>query len=146
MLIGEYIHKIDSKNRVSVPVKFRKELGKKVVITPGLENCLFIFNLKQWQKVTESLTSSDTQLSFLKGDQRSFNRNIFGQAADVEVDSIGRVLLPEVLKKRIGLKNSTTIIGVQDRLELWNDKDWEKYKQAGQKQAEALAEKLSQKD
>ena len=143
MLIGEYVHKIDAKNRVSVPAKFRKELGKKVIITPGLDNCLFVFNLKEWQKVVTRLTNSEVDLSFLKTDQRSFNRNMFGQAQDVEIDSIGRILLPDVLKDRLGLKGQVAIIGVQDRLELWNDKAWQSYKTRAAKEAEKLAEKLA---
>jgi len=84
MLIGEYIHTIDEKNRVSMPAKFRKELGKKFIITPGLGNCLFIFTNKEWEKVSKKLSDSDNDLSFLKADQRSFNRYMFGRAAEVE--------------------------------------------------------------
>src|ERR1700690_1862730 len=106
MLIGEYIHTIDEKNRVSMPAKFRQELGKKIIITPGLGKCLFIFTIKEWEKVSKKLSSSDTDLSFLKADQRNFNRYMFGRAAEVEIDSIGRILIPDFLKDKIGLKNS----------------------------------------
>ncbi len=142
MLIGEYIHTIDEKSRMSLPAKFRKELGKKIIITPGLDQCLFIFTLKEWEKVSKRLGSSEGDLSFLKSDQRTFNRNMFGQAVDVEVDSIGRILIPDFLKEKIGLKNTGAIIGVQDRLEVWNDKVWQEYKKSAEKQAEGLAEKL----
>jgi MraZ protein len=142
MLIGEYIHTIDDKNRVSMPAKFRKELGKSIVITPGLGKCLFIFTNKEWQKVSNKLSSSDTDLSFLKGDQRSFNRYMFGRAAEVELDSIGRILLPDFLKDKIGLKNTAAIVGVKDRVEIWNEKDWINEKEMIEKQAETLAEKL----
>ena len=97
MLIGEYIHTIDDKNRISIPAKFRKEMGKKIIITPGLDNCLFVFTLKEWTKVSKRLGSGEGDLSFLKADQRTFNRNMFGGAVDVEVDSIGRILLPDFL-------------------------------------------------
>jgi MraZ protein len=142
MLIGEYIHTIDEKNRISMPVKFRKELGKKIIITPGLGQCLFIFTNKEWEKVSKKLSSSDSDLSFLKADQRSFNRYMFGRAAEVEFDSIGRILIPDFLKDRIGLKNSAAIIGVKDRVEIWNDKTWSENQEAVEKQAELLAEKL----
>ena len=142
MLIGEYIHTIDERNRVSLPVKFRKELGKKIIITPGLGNCLFIFTNKEWVKVVKKLSSSETDLSFLKADQRSFNRYMFGRAAEIEVDSIGRILIPDFLKDRIGLKNSAAIIGVEDRVEVWNEKAWSAQKEVVEKQAEELAEKL----
>ncbi len=64
MLIGEYIHTIDEKNRVSLPSKFRKEMGKRIIITPGLDQCLFIFTSKEWEKVATRLSSSETDLSF----------------------------------------------------------------------------------
>ena len=142
MLIGEYIHTIDEKNRVSLPVKFRKEMGKKIIITPGLDQCLFIFTIKEWSKVSKRLSDSDSDLSFLKADKRSFNRFMFGRAAEIEVDSIGRILIPDFLKERIGLKNSAAIMGVEDRVEVWSEKTWSAQKEIVEKQAEQLAEKL----
>ena len=142
MLIGEYIHTIDEKNRVSLPIKFRKEMGKKVIITPGLDQCLFLFTIKEWAKVSKRLSDTEADLSFLKADKRSFNRFMFGRAAEVEVDTIGRILIPDFLKERINLKNSAAIIGVEDRVEIWNDKVWSQYKDVVEKQADQLAEKL----
>jgi len=146
MLIGEYIHTIDEKNRVSMPVKFRKEMGKKIIITPGLDKCLFIFTTKEWVKVSKRLSDSDSDLSFLKKDKRSFNRFMFGRAAEVELDSIGRILIPDFLKDRIGLSNKAAIIGVEDRVEIWNDRVWSEYKEVVEKEADQLAEKLGSKE
>ena|SRR3989338_8763603 len=143
MFIGEYNHTIDTKNRLSLPFKFRKELGKKVIITPGLDSCLFIFTSKEWEKVSTQLSDSGQGLSFLKADQRTFNRNIFGQASEVEVDSIGRILIPEILKNKIGIKNSAALVGVKDRVEVWNEKVWKEVSARGAKEAEQLAEKIS---
>jgi len=142
MLIGEYIHTIDEKNRISLPVKFRKEMGKVVIVTPGLDSCLFVFTTKEWAKVSKRLSDTESDLSFLKADKRSFNRFMFGRAVDVEMDSIGRILIPDFLKDRIGLKGSAAIIGVEDRLEIWNDKTWSQYREVVEKQADQLAEKL----
>ena len=142
MLIGEYIHTIDEKNRVSMPVKFRQELGKKIIITPGLGQCLFIFTTKEWEKVSKKLSDSDSDLSFLKADQRSFNRYMFGRAVEVEFDSIGRILIPDFLKDRIGLKNTAAIVGIKDRVEVWNEHSWSEQKKTIERQAEQLAEKL----
>ncbi len=144
MLIGEYTHTIDEKNRMSLPAKFRTELGKKVVITPGLEDCLFVFNMKEWTKVKNKLSNSESDLSFLSADRRSFNRFMFGRAAEVEIDSIGRILLPSFLKERLGLKDKAIVVGVEDRVEIWHEKAWDKYKAEIEKQASGLAEKLSQ--
>lgn len=142
MLIGEYIHTIDEKSRVSLPAKFRKELGKKIVLTPGLDNCLFVFTNKEWAKVANKLSTSESSLSFLEKDKRSFNRFMFGRASEIEVDSIGRILLPPFLKERIGLKNNAVFVGVEDRVEIWNEKDWNEYKEKIEKEAGDLAEKL----
>ena len=142
MLIGEYIHTIDAKNRISMPAKFRQELGKKIIITPGLDSCLFIFTTKEWAKVSARLSDQDADLSFLKADQRSFNRYMFGRAVEVEIDSIGRILIPDFLKNIIGLKNSAAVIGVKDRVEIWNDKVWAKNQEMVEKTAGALAENL----
>ena len=138
MLIGEFIHTIDNKNRLSLPAKFRSEMGKKVVVTPGLDGCLFVFTLKQWEKISEKLGES----SLLQGDTRSFNRYMLGGASEAEVDSLGRVLIPDFLRERANLKEKVAVVGVQARVELWNEKQWQEYKKGVEKQADTLAEKL----
>ena len=125
-----------------MPEKFRQELGKKIIITPGLGQCLFIFTIKEWEKVSKKLSDADSNLSFLKADQRSFNRYMFGRAAEVELDSIGRMLIPEFLQEGIRLRDKAAIIGVKDRVEIWNEKAWSEQKEIVKKQAEQLAEKL----
>ena len=140
MLIGEYIHILDNKNRLSLPVKFRRKMGKKIIITPGLDNCLFVFTMNEWQKISIKLSGS----SLLQSDARSFNRFMFGGAAEVDVDKIGRILIPDFLKERANLKSRVVVIGVQSRVEIWNDKAWASYKKAVEKQADARAERLGQ--
>ena len=144
MLIGEYIHTIDEKNRMSLPAKFRSEMGKKIIITPGLGQCLFIFTLKEWAKVSKRLSNSDSDLSFLKADQRSFNRFMFGRAAEVELDTIGRILIPDVLKDRIKLKDKAVIVGVQDRVEVWNEDAWNKCEEGFEKEADQFMNGLTE--
>ena len=138
MLIGEYIHTIDNKNRVSLPAKFRKEMGKSLVVTPGLDNCLFIFTKKEWVKISEKLS----EFSMLSSDNRSFNRFMFGGATEVDVDTIGRFLLPPFLKSRANLSEKVALVGVQNRVEIWNEGAWADYKKMVEKQADSLAEKL----
>jgi len=140
MLIGEYTHTIDDKNRVSLPSKVRSLMGKKIVITPGLDQCLFAFTLKEWQRIAEKLSENS---SILSSDMRSFTRYMFGGASEVEVDSIGRILVPDFLRERANLKNRVVLIGVQNRLEIWNEKSWIDYKKQVEKGADSLAEKLS---
>lgn len=124
MLIGEYIHTLDEKKRVSLPIKFRKEIGKKIIITAGLDQCLWIFTLAQWKRISEKLSD----FSMLQADNRSFNRYMFGSATEVEVDTIGRILLPEFLVTRANLKSKIAVVGVQDRVEIWNEDSWREYK------------------
>jgi MraZ protein len=99
--------------------------------------------MKEWEKVSKRLSDSDSDLSFLKADKRSFNRFMFGRAAEIEIDSIGRILIPDFLKERIKLTNSAAIVGVEDRIEIWNEKAWNEYKENVEKRADELAEKLS---
>ena len=138
MLIGEYIHTLDEKKRLSLPVKFRTEMGKKIVITSGLDNCLFIFTMKQWENISNKLSEAN----MLKADNRSFNRYMFGSATEVEVDALGRMLVPDFLVTRANLKGKVAIIGVQDRAEIWNEEAWNAYKNVVEKEADQLAEKL----
>lgn len=140
MLIGEFTHTIDDKNRVSLPSKFRQYMGKKMVITPGLDQCLFVFTLKEWEKISSKMSENASMLS---SDMRSFTRYMFGGASEVELDTIGRVLVPDFLKERANLKSKVVLIGVQNRLEIWNEKSWTDYKRQVEKQADGLAEKLS---
>ena len=140
MFIGQYTHTIDDKNRLSLPLKFRKEMGKRVIITPGLDGCLFVFTPTQLETISEKLGGS----SMLQADTRSFNRYMLGGAVEADVDSIGRVLVPDFLKEKAQLKKEVVLIGVQNRVEIWNDTLWMEYKAKVEKEANSLAEKLGQ--
>lgn len=138
MLLGEYLHTLDPKKRLSLPVKFRKEIGKKIVITRGLDNCLFVYSLKSWEKISLKLG----ELSIGQADQRGFNRFMLSGAVEVDVDSVGRILIPDFLKDFGGLKSRVIVAGVNDRIELWDERAWKDYKKRIEKQADAMAEKL----
>jgi MraZ protein len=140
MLIGQYTHNIDDKNRISLPAKFRKEIGKKVVITHGLDNCLFLYPLKEWEKIAEKLAG----LSMGQADTRGFNRFMLAGAMDVDVDSVGRMLIPEHLKGFAKLDREVVFTGVHNRIELWNKAAWEEYKKKIESSADSLAEKLGE--
>ncbi len=138
MLIGEYIHTLDEKNRMSLPAKFRSEMGKKVVLTQGLDKSIFMFTIREWEKIANRLAEN----SMLQADNRSFNRFMFGSAVEIDVDASGRILIPDFLKDRAGLRKTVAVIGVQSRVELWNEKTWAEYKKVVETQADQLAEKL----
>ena len=142
MIIGEFRHTIDDKNRLSLPAKFRKEMGKKVVITPGLDSCLFIFTMKEWENISGRLSAGDS--SMLQADNRGFNRYLLGGAVEVEVDAVGRMLLPEHLRERGHLKSKVVFVGVRDRAELWDEEAWDSYQKNVEGKADSLAEKLGQ--
>ncbi len=138
MLIGEYTHTIDEKNRLSFPIKFRKEMGKTVVVTPGLDRCLFVFTTKEWTSIAEKLANS----SMLQADTRSFNRYLLGGATEVSVDAQGRMLVPDFLKERAGIEGKVAIVGVHTRVELWDEATWKTYKKDVEANADSLAERL----
>lgn len=140
MLIGEYKHSIDSKKRLSLPARFRKEVGKEVVITHGLDNCLFVYPVKEWSKVTEKLST----LSMGQADTRGFNRFMLAGAMVSDIDSIGRILVPDYLKEFAELKEKVVVIGVHTHIEIWDEDKWTKYKGQIEKQADALAQKLGE--
>ena len=140
MLIGEYIHHIDPKKRLAIPARFRKELGEKAVITKGLDQCLVLYPLTEWEKVAEELSKLPTG----KSENRNFVRDFFSKATDVELDALGRILIPEYLKTLADLKEKVVIVGVYKRLEIWNEEKWNDYKMRVEKQTDVLAEKLGE--
>ncbi|OHA30702.1 MAG: division/cell wall cluster transcriptional repressor MraZ [Candidatus Taylorbacteria bacterium RIFCSPLOWO2_01_FULL_44_26] len=141
MLIGEYSHSFDGKSRISLPAKFRKEMGADVVVAPGIDNCLFVFTLKGWKEFAERLSKPDSS-SVLRTDNRNFNRLIIGRAVEVEVDKVGRMLVPEHLREYAGLTGQAAIIGVLNRVEIWDAGVWSAYRNEFSKKTDVLAEKL----
>ena len=130
MLIGEYQHAIDLKKRLAVPSKFRSDLKNKVVVTRGLDQCLFIYPMKVCTlPVGEAAT-------------RSFIRLQLAGAVDVEVDKQGRILIPDYLKEYAGLKRNVIVAGVYNRLEIWDENKWAVYKKNAEKNSDAIAEQL----
>lgn len=140
MLIGEYTHTLDPKKRLSLPSKFRKEMGKKVVVTRGLDKCLFIYSVSQWSKISEKIA----ELSIGQADSRGFNRFMLSGAVETDVDAVGRILVPDFLKDFAGLKSKVIVTGVHTRIEVWDEKSWNEYKGRIEKQADVLAEKLGE--
>ncbi len=131
---------MDEKKRVSIPKPFRTGLGKKVVMTRGLDNCLFVYSRESWEKVAAKLQ----ELSFAAADTRGFNRFILSGAVEVELDNAGRILVPEHQRAFAGLSKQVVFAGVSDRVELWDAAKWNAYKLKIEKNADALAEKLGE--
>jgi len=140
MFIGEYQHAIDGKGRLAIPAKFRKQLARQAVVTRGLDDCLFVYPLAEWKVLAEKLAA----LPLSQANSRAFARLMLAGAMDIELDSQGRVLLPEYLREYAGLKKETVVVGLFNRLEIWDRTVWEKYRAKTEKQAEAIAEQMGE--
>jgi MraZ protein len=125
MYIGQYIHSLDSKNRVFLPVRFRST-NKKFILTRGLESCLFLYDLSSWEKVLQKLE----ELSLPdKTQERAFKRALLSGAHEAQPDFQGRILIPQPLKEYARIQSEIIIIGVGNRLEIWDHLKWNKYYQ-----------------
>lgn len=140
MFIGEYTHSIDGKNRLFVPTKFQKDLKQGVVVTRGLDSCLFVFSLKSWEQIAEKLKS----MPLTNQNSRAFARLMLAGAMEVKLDKQGRILLPQYLKEFASLNKETVLAGLFDRIEIWNKESWEKYKKQTEKDSNKIAENLTE--
>ena len=138
MFLGEYQYSIDDKKRLALPTKFRAKLGKKAVITRGLDSCLFLYTKKEWQAIAAKLST----LPFNKANDRALARHFLAGAMEVDFDSQGRVNLPEYLRAFANLKKKVIVAGLYNRLEIWNEAAWNGYKQKMEKESNAIAEAL----
>ncbi|MEX1123670.1 MAG: division/cell wall cluster transcriptional repressor MraZ [Patescibacteria group bacterium] len=140
MFIGEYNHNLDSKGRISMPVKFRSELGSSAIVTKGLDACLFVYPKEEWQKMTEKLA----QLPIANSSARSFSRLMLSGAMELEFDKQGRAVLPAYLRDYAGLKNGVIAAGVLNRVELWDKKAWSLYSDSSESNASENADNLAE--
>jgi len=140
MFLGEYTYTIDDKKRMAIPGKFRQLLGKKAVITRGLDNCLFLYPSGEWEKLAKKLS----QLPLSQADARGFARIMLAGAMEVNLDGLGRILIPDYLKKYASLQKKVVIAGLYNRIEIWDEKNWNFYKQKIEKEAGDIAERLKE--
>ena len=140
MFIGEYSHNLDDKGRVAIPVKFRNELKKGAVVTRGLDNCLFLYTKTEWQQLAQKLAA----LPISQANSRAFARLMLAGAMDVELDKQGRIVLPEYLRSFANLKKGVVLAGLYNRLELWDEEVWKKYKELTESESGSIAEKMAE--
>jgi len=138
MFIGEYSHNIDPKKRLAIPSKFRDTFGGKAVVTRGLDKCLFIYPIKTWEELSSKLGS----LPMGESGTRSFVRLMLAGAVDVDIDKLGRVLIPDYLKDYAGLGKEVVVAGLYNRLEVWDSAKWSQYKKEAEKNTDEIAEQL----
>lgn len=138
MLMGEFHHTIDEKGRIIIPSKFREELGNNFIITRGLEECLFVYSMENWNKITSKLNS----LPFTKRDARSFTRFFLSGATAAEFDKQGRINITSPLVSYAELKKECVIIGVGDRLEIWSSEKWNNFYEENKENLSNIAENI----
>ena len=136
---GEYQHTLDQKSRVIIPAKFREGLGDTFMITRGLDRCIFVYHLKEWERVEQKVK----ELPMTRRDVRAFTRYFFSGAAEVEIDRQGRVLLPQSLREYAAIEKEVMVIGVSNRVEVWGAEAWKEYTSAENLDFEAAAEELA---
>lgn len=140
MFIGEYSHTVDEKGRVALPSKFRKDLKKGVVITKGLDSCLWVYTRDEWEALAQKLAT----LPISQSKNRSFVRLMLAGAMDIDLDSQGRVNLPQYLRSYAKLSKRAIVAGLYNRLEIWDEKEWNAYKRQMEKDSTKVADSLSE--
>lgn len=138
MFIGEYNHIIDPKKRLAIPVKFRKLLDEQAVITRGLDQCLIIYPIKEWETLADKLG----KLPINQSDARGFVRLMLAGAMQMDIDNLGRILIPDYLKTYADLKKKVVLAGLYNRIEVWDAEKWNEYKNRAEKEAGDMAARL----
>ena len=137
--MGQYEHNVDRKGRLIMPAKFREDLGEHVVVNRGLDGCLYVYTMAQWEKVYEKLQT----LPSTKKDARMYQRMMLSKASECEMDSQGRILIPSSLISLAGLEKECLIIGVADHVEIWSKARWEQLEEEQNDSFEEAAENLT---
>lgn len=136
MVFGEYEYNLDSKGRLVIPPKFREFLGDEFVLTKGLDHCIFVFPMEEWQEFQSKLAT----LPISEKSARSFTRFFFASAAESRIDRQGRASIPASLRSFAGLQKNTVIVGVASRVEIWDKDKWDEYNASTEDFAEKMAE------
>ncbi len=124
MFMGSFLYKMDNKGRVMIPPQFKQDLGKKFIITRGFENCLFLYSLSEWERISNELS----KIPLSSKESRYFLRIWFSSAVEIEADGYSRILIPSDFRKFANLNREIYFIGVYNRIELWDSKMWENYR------------------
>ncbi|MDO7905414.1 division/cell wall cluster transcriptional repressor MraZ [Paenibacillus sp. JX-17] len=138
MFMGEFQHSIDDKGRITIPAKFRDDLGASFVITRGLDQCLFVYPMEEWKVMEQKLKA----LPLMKSDARAFTRFFFSGATECELDKQGRVNLPVNLRDYAKMDKDCVVLGVSSRVEIWSKGIWEQYFNQSEEAFNDIAEKL----
>lgn len=138
MLSGEYNHNIDAKGRLTIPSKFREQLGEQIVVTKGTDACLWIFPMEEW-----SALEAELQKLPRSKDARDYIRHMVGGAETEEFDKMGRALIPQPLRNYAHLEKEVVLVGVLDRIEIWDKTEWDRREAAVSENIEQISENLA---
>ena len=139
MFIGEYSHNLDAKGRLIIPSKFREELHVSFILTRGLDGCLTIYSIAQWEKIFEEIN----KLPGTKEATRKYIRVLTSNASECMLDNQGRILIPSNLSASVGIEKECVVVGANDHIEIWNKTSWEEYFKEASESFEEVAENLS---
>jgi MraZ protein len=142
MLLGEYEHTIDDKNRLTLPARFRRAFEDGIVVTRGMDGCLYGYARPDWQRLVETRLG---ELDPLSKEARTMMRFFFSAASEAEPDRQGRVVLPPALVKHAGLGREVVVAGVHDHVEIWDRKAWSEQLEEVEGSAQHVAERLAAK-
>jgi len=138
VFLGEFEHTLDDRGRIAIPAKWRPELGEGLVVTRGLDRCLFLWPMAGWRSIADKLS----QLSLMQNDARRIHRLIFSGAVDTAPDRLGRILLPGFLRDYADLRDSVVLVGLLNRCEIWSRDNWHAERGQAEEQSAQLAEHL----
>jgi MraZ protein len=140
MFIGEHAHTIDTKGRLSIPARYRRELAEGVIVTRGLDHCLWIYPRREWEKIAGRLA----ELPISQKKSRAFARLMLAGAWDAELDSQGRILVPGYLRTYANVTKQVVVAGLYNRIEVWNEDAWHVYRQQTEAASEEIAEGMAE--
>lgn len=139
MFLGEFQHSIDDKGRVAIPAKFRAPLADGLVVTRGLDKCLYVWTIDQWTEMAQKLS----KLPVMQSDARRITRHFFSGAVDAKPDKLGRIIVPQFLREYAGLGDDVVVVGVYSRIEIWGKESWESERSLAEEQSPIFAEHLA---
>ena len=142
MLLGQHEHSLDDKNRLTLPAKLREQLGDDVVITRGMDGCLYLYARDAWEVLAARIGGLDS----LSAASRQMQRHFFANANAGALDKQGRIVIPAVLLESLGIGRDVTVTGVYDHLEIWDRSTWATQQQQVEGSAEDVAERLANRD
>jgi transcriptional regulator MraZ len=142
MLLGEHEHSLDDKNRLTLPAKLREQLGERIVVTRGLDGCLYVYAEAEWERLAQRVGTLDP----FSREARTMQRWFFASGSDAELDKQGRMVIPATLLKNAGIGREVTVAGVYDHLEIWDRAAWRQQQQTVEGSAEDVAERLANRD